>query len=187
MADCSIGFIPLAESFGNEISVPTDVSKATSQIINSKISNEAEPSYYSGRFCDKSVGRSGCRINLLLLNLLNDLKQIEYHLFQQSSLSLITVCNSLCIDNPLLVFLTDDIKCENYMAICVLFIQLRTQLMQKLILNDEENSITRKTLVELLEQKSLEDEQKEAADQEDYTKDNDNLLIIIESDELQQQ
>ncbi|CAF1159390.1 unnamed protein product, partial [Didymodactylos carnosus] len=139
---------------------------------------------------------------LAITNLLDDLKQIEYYLFQQSSLSLITVCNLLSIDNPLLIFLTDDIKCENYMAICILLIQLRTQLMQKLILNDEESSIptklwceqenedkshTMNSFRELLEQKSLEDEENEAAEQEDYTENNDNLLIIIESEDVEQQ
>ncbi|CAF4719416.1 unnamed protein product, partial [Rotaria sp. Silwood1] len=72
-----------------------------------------------------------------ITDLLNDLRSIEHFLLRQSTHSLKETCEILNIDNNILVFIPNEIKCENYVAVSIHLIRMRT-ILQERIVNIEE-------------------------------------------------
>ncbi len=70
---------------------------------------------------------------------LNELKDIEDALQQQSSLSLAEVCNSIYIENPIVAMIPNEIKCENYVPLIIKLIEIRSNLQEQTIEKEEEN------------------------------------------------
>ncbi|CAF1223338.1 unnamed protein product, partial [Didymodactylos carnosus] len=79
-----------------------------------------------------------------ITDLLNDLKEIEYFLLQQSTQSLAETCQIMAISNPLLSLIPNGIKCENYLYISILLTRQRSKL-QELLINLEEKQAKMQT------------------------------------------
>ncbi|CAF1380067.1 unnamed protein product, partial [Rotaria sordida] len=73
----------------------------------------------------------------MITDLLNDLRLIENFLLQQSNHSLKETCDILNIENSILSFIPNEIKCENYVAVSIHLIRMRT-ILQEQIVNIEE-------------------------------------------------
>ena len=69
----------------------------------------------------------------IITNLLNDLRSIENHLLREWSESLKYICSILHIENSILDFIPDEIKCENYVAISIHLIRMRTILQERIV------------------------------------------------------
>ncbi len=70
---------------------------------------------------------------------LNELKDIEESLQQQSSLSLTQVCEWMTIENPILAMIPKEIKCENYVPLIIKLIEIRSKLQERTIEKEEQN------------------------------------------------
>jgi len=77
-----------------------------------------------------------------ITNFLNELKDIEDTLLQQSSLSLIQVCEWLAIENPILSLISEEIKCENYILLVIKLIQIQSKLQEQTIRIEEKKEET---------------------------------------------
>ncbi|CAF1621746.1 unnamed protein product, partial [Rotaria magnacalcarata] len=71
---------------------------------------------------------------------LSELKTIEDNLQQQSTQPLVQTCGYLAIDNPILSWIPDKIKCENYVELYIHLIRARSKL-QEQKLNIEEQKM----------------------------------------------
>ena len=76
----------------------------------------------------------------IITKFLNELKTIEDTLLQQSTQSLIEICKHVAIDNLILNWIPERIKCENYVAINIHLIRTRSFLQERKI-NIEEKQI----------------------------------------------
>ena len=76
-----------------------------------------------------------------ITDLLNDLRSIEHHLSGQAACFLKETCQILEIKNPILDFLPDGIKCENYVALSIQIIRMRN-ILQEQVVNIEERETT---------------------------------------------
>ncbi|CAF4598568.1 unnamed protein product, partial [Rotaria sp. Silwood2] len=72
-----------------------------------------------------------------ITDLLNDLRSIEHFLLRQSTYSLKETYDILNIENSILAFIPNEIKCENYVAVSIHLIRMRT-ILQERIVNIEE-------------------------------------------------
>jgi hypothetical protein len=68
-----------------------------------------------------------------ITDLLNDLRSIEHHLLRQWAHTLKETCSILNIDNSILAFIPDEIKCENYVALNIHLIRMRTILQERVV------------------------------------------------------
>ena len=75
-----------------------------------------------------------------ITNLLNDLKKIEDNLLDQSTQPLALTCEYLAIENSILSFIPEGIKCENYVALNIQLIQQRSILQEKMITIEEKRT-----------------------------------------------
>ncbi|CAF1430588.1 unnamed protein product, partial [Rotaria sordida] len=75
-----------------------------------------------------------------ITQLLNELKSIQDTLSQQSTQSLTIICEHLNIINTILSLIPESIKCENYVTLCIILIQLRSTLQEQTI-NIEEKKM----------------------------------------------
>ncbi|CAF1416941.1 unnamed protein product, partial [Rotaria sordida] len=75
----------------------------------------------------------------IITEFLNDLKDAEDLLASQWSQSFIETCEYLRIENPIIKLIPKEIKCENYVALCLKFIEIRSQLQEQTI-NIEEKT-----------------------------------------------
>jgi hypothetical protein len=64
---------------------------------------------------------------------LNDLKGVEVVLADQYAQSLSETCKVLEIENPVLALIPKEIKCENYVSLCLKLIEVRSQLQERTI------------------------------------------------------
>jgi hypothetical protein len=64
---------------------------------------------------------------------LNELKDIEDTLLQQSSQSLTQICKWVAIENPILSLIPNEIKCENYISLIIKLIEIQTKLQEQTI------------------------------------------------------
>lgn len=71
--------------------------------------------------------------------LLNDFKSIENTLLQQSNQSLKQICEGMEIENSILNLIPEEIKCENYVSLCIYFNQIQSNLQERKV-NFEEKS-----------------------------------------------
>jgi hypothetical protein len=62
----------------------------------------------------------------LITKFLNELKKIEDTLLQQSTQSLTETCKYVAIENPILSYIPERIKCENYVALSISLIRTRS-------------------------------------------------------------
>jgi len=69
---------------------------------------------------------------------INELKDIEDTLLQQSSQSLTHICEYVAITNPILSFISEAIKCENYISLIIKLIEIRTKLQEQTINIEEQ-------------------------------------------------
>ena len=69
----------------------------------------------------------------MITEFLNDLKDIEDSLARQWTQSLTETCAILCIENPIIKLLPTEIKCKNYIPLCLKFIEIRSQLQEQMI------------------------------------------------------
>ncbi|CAF1180009.1 unnamed protein product [Adineta steineri] len=76
----------------------------------------------------------------MITEFLNDLKEIEDSLARQWTDSLIETCGIFCIENPIVELLPTEIKCKNYIPLCLKLIKIRSQLQEQMI-DIEEKSI----------------------------------------------
>ncbi|CAF4177159.1 unnamed protein product, partial [Rotaria sordida] len=67
----------------------------------------------------------------IITKFLNELKDIEDNLQQKSTQSLIEICQYLAIDNPIILWLPNRIKCENYVDLYIHLICTRSKLQEK--------------------------------------------------------
>ncbi|CAF3688664.1 unnamed protein product [Rotaria sordida] len=75
-----------------------------------------------------------------ITQLLNELKSIQDTLSQQSTQSLTIICEHLNVINTILSLIPESIKCENYVTLCIILIQLRSTLQEQTI-NIEEKKM----------------------------------------------
>ncbi|CAF3861087.1 unnamed protein product [Rotaria sordida] len=75
----------------------------------------------------------------IITEFLNDLKDAEDLLASQWSQSFVETCEYLRIENPIIKLIPKEIKCENYVALCLKFIEIRSQLQEQTI-NIEEKT-----------------------------------------------
>ncbi|CAF1275007.1 unnamed protein product [Didymodactylos carnosus] len=68
-----------------------------------------------------------------ITDFLNELKGIEDTLLQRSTQSLTKTCIAVYINNPILEFISENIKCENYVALNIHLIQVRSSLQERTI------------------------------------------------------
>ncbi len=74
-------------------------------------------------------------------DLLNELKELETTLLQQSNQSLTITCKYLSYStNPIFALIPDDIKCENYVSVYIHLIKIRSTLQERII-NINENQV----------------------------------------------
>ncbi|CAF1461212.1 unnamed protein product [Didymodactylos carnosus] len=64
---------------------------------------------------------------------LNDLKNIENCFSRLWAESLTEICALLYIENPIITLLPKEIKCENYVPLCLKLIEIRSQLQERMI------------------------------------------------------
>ncbi|CAF1212894.1 unnamed protein product [Rotaria sp. Silwood1] len=64
---------------------------------------------------------------------LNDLKDVEHRLDGQWAKSFAETCEILSIENSIVSLIPKEIKCENYVPLCLKFIQIRSQLQEQVI------------------------------------------------------
>ena len=69
----------------------------------------------------------------MITEFLNDLKDIEDSLARQWADSLSETCGILCIENPIITLLPKEIKCKNYIPLCLKLIEIRSQLQEQMI------------------------------------------------------
>ena len=69
----------------------------------------------------------------MITEFLNDLKDIEDSLAHQWAQSITKTCVILCIENPIIKLLPIELKCENYIPLCLKFIEIRSQLQVQII------------------------------------------------------
>ncbi|CAF4026337.1 unnamed protein product, partial [Rotaria sordida] len=70
---------------------------------------------------------------------LNALKEIEDTLLQQSSQSLIQICEYLRIENAIVSLIPSEIECENYVQFAIKLIEIRSRLQEQTIDIEEQN------------------------------------------------
>ncbi|CAF3066852.1 unnamed protein product, partial [Rotaria sp. Silwood2] len=75
-----------------------------------------------------------------ITQLLNALKSIQDTISQQSTHSLTVICKHLKIINKILSLIPEGIKCENYVAFCIILIQLRSTLQEQTINIEEKKT-----------------------------------------------
>jgi hypothetical protein len=75
-----------------------------------------------------------------ITDFLNELKEIENTLLQQSVQSLILTCEIMTLESPILKMIPKNIKCENYVPLNIHLIKIRSAL-QEWILNIKEKEI----------------------------------------------
>ena len=76
----------------------------------------------------------------MITDLLNELGLVEHLLLRQWAHSLKETCDILKIENSILNFIPDEIKCENYVAVCIHLIRMRT-ILQERVVNIEEKEM----------------------------------------------
>lgn len=76
-----------------------------------------------------------------ITDLLNDLRSSERHLFGQLTCSLKETCTILGIENSILVFIPDEVKCENYVAVSIHLIRTRTMLQERVVNIEEKQTV----------------------------------------------
>ena len=75
----------------------------------------------------------------MITKLLDELKTIEDPLLQQSNKSLSEICRHLAIENAILDRIPNEIKCENYVSVCIHLIQRRSILQERKVnINEKE-------------------------------------------------
>jgi hypothetical protein len=94
-----------------------------------------------------------------ITDLLNDLGSIENFLLRQWAHPLKETCELLNIENSILGFISNEIKCENYVALSIHLIRMRT-ILQERVVNIEEKET--KQWNENIDVKSYEQQQKQA-------------------------
>ncbi|CAF1679007.1 unnamed protein product, partial [Adineta ricciae] len=75
-----------------------------------------------------------------ITELLNDLRDNEYFLQRQWADSLKETCRMLAIENSFLNFVPIGIKCENYVALCIHLIRMRTILQERSVNIEEKEA-----------------------------------------------
>ncbi|CAF3231564.1 unnamed protein product [Rotaria sp. Silwood2] len=71
---------------------------------------------------------------------LNDVKNEERFMETEWTKSFSETCAILCIESPIIQFIPMEIKCENYVPLCLKFIEIRSQLQERMI-NIEEKTV----------------------------------------------
>jgi hypothetical protein len=77
----------------------------------------------------------------MITDFLNELKPIEDALLQQSARSLTETCKHLAIENPMLLWIPERIKCENYVALNIHLIRTRSILQERKVNIEEKEMI----------------------------------------------
>ena len=72
---------------------------------------------------------------------LNELREIEITLFEQSTQSLGVICGYLTIESPILLWIPKAIRCENYVPLSIHLIRCRSILQEKLVNIEEKQEI----------------------------------------------
>ena len=72
---------------------------------------------------------------------LNELREIEITLFEQSTQSLRVICGYLTIESPILLWIPEAIRCENYVPLSIHLIRCRSILQEKLVNIEEKQEI----------------------------------------------
>ncbi|CAF0904066.1 unnamed protein product [Adineta ricciae] len=75
-----------------------------------------------------------------LTEFLNDLKSIEDTLLQQCSQSLVQTCKHLAMENVLLLWIPEDIRCEHYFAVITHLIRVRSILQERKLTMEEKQT-----------------------------------------------
>ncbi len=75
-----------------------------------------------------------------ITDFLNELKTIEDTLLQQSAQSLIETCKYLANENPILLWIPERIKCENYVALNIHLIRTRSILQERKVNIEEKET-----------------------------------------------
>jgi hypothetical protein len=108
--------------------------------LNTELTKKLETSLVNSNY-DNKIEKINQTIQSIT-NLLNDLKEIEDILQQQSIQSLTSTCTIMSVENPILKDIPENIKCENYVALSIHLIKIRSTLQEKIInINEKENKI----------------------------------------------
>ena len=117
----------------------TDVSQTLRAPIDPQLEIELNETFHAAIVSvdhDKNVNEIQSIIKQIT-DLLNDLRSVEHQLSDQSAHPLKETCEILSIENVILAFIPDGIKCENYVALSIHIIRMR-RILQERIVNIEE-------------------------------------------------
>jgi hypothetical protein len=117
----------------------TDVSQSLRTPIDPQLDNELSETLQAAIISvdyDNDVSKIQSTIQTIT-DLLNQLRSIEHHLLGQWARLLKETLNILEIENSILALLPDGIKCENYVALSIHLIRMRT-ILQERVVNIEE-------------------------------------------------
>ena len=110
----------------------TDISQLLRTAIDHQLDEELNQTLKAAIISVDGVDNMRSTIQTIT-DLLNDLRAIEQHLLQQSAHSLKETCRILHIENSILDFIPSEIKCENYVAISIHLIRMRTILQEQVV------------------------------------------------------
>ncbi|CAF1142456.1 unnamed protein product, partial [Adineta ricciae] len=77
----------------------------------------------------------------LITDFLNDTILVENLLADQYSRPLVETCAILAIENSILAFIPNEIKCENYLPLCMKLIEVRSQIQEQAINTEEKKAV----------------------------------------------
>ncbi|UJR29383.1 hypothetical protein I4U23_010595 [Adineta vaga] len=117
----------------------TDVSQSLRTSIDLQIDHELTDMLQAATISIDDIERIKSFIQILT-DFLNDLRTNEYFLQRQWADSLKETCQILAIESSILNFIPNEIKCENYVALCIHLIRMRTILQERMVNIEEKQS-----------------------------------------------
>ncbi|CAF4283555.1 unnamed protein product, partial [Adineta steineri] len=117
----------------------TDVSQLLRTPIEIQLDNELSEMLQGATLSVDDIDRIKILIQTIT-DLLNDLRTNEHFLQRQWTDSLKETCSILAIENSILNLIPDGIKCENYVALCIHLIRMRTILQEQMVNIEEKET-----------------------------------------------
>ncbi|CAF3860659.1 unnamed protein product, partial [Adineta steineri] len=128
-----------ANSISNFQHLFTDVSQLLRTPIEIQLDNELSEMLQGATISVDDI--DGIKVLIqTITDLLNDLRTNEHFLQRQWTDSLKETCSILAIENSILNLIPDGIKCENYVALCIHLIRMRTILQEQMVNIEEKET-----------------------------------------------
>ncbi|CAF1248253.1 unnamed protein product [Adineta steineri] len=128
-----------ANSISNFQHLFTDVSQLLRTPIEIQLDNELSEMLQGATISVDDIDKIKVLIQTIT-DLLNDLRTNEHFLQRQWTDSLKETCSILAIENSILNLIPDGIKCENYVALCIHLIRMRTILQERMVNIEEKET-----------------------------------------------